>query len=1155
MSYQRSNRSFLSSCFYLLAAAAVLSSLAFVQPASAQVRWRSGVTDTPKMQPGAIQQVIVDLAGREGGAHAVVKLDRPVDARLRARLERSGLRLLNYLGDNAFFAAVSPAAANAVGPANVGALQSVQPVERAWKLHPMLLAGETPEWAVVDNQDPDNPVVGAYVLLHRDVRLNPTGVDTAVRHGATVRSQLESINGLVIELPMDNIPALADEDIVQWIEPPLPRMSEVNNSNRARVGADTVQQPPYGLDGSGVTVLVYDAGTARATHVDFGGRCTVRDGSGMHYHSTHVAGTVGGSGLASGGTYKGMAPGVTIESYGFEYDGSGIFLYTNPGDIESDYNQAINVYGADIANNSIGSNTESNGFPCSIQGDYGVTAALIDAIVGGSLGAPFRIVWAAGNERQGSRCDVEGYGDYYSTAPPACAKNQVSVGAMNSNDDSMTYFTSWGPTDDGRLKPDISAPGCQSNDDNGVTSCDSSSNTAYTTLCGTSMASPTVCGLGALLLQDYRAHYPGEPDFRNSTLKALLAHTAVDLQNPGPDYMTGYGSVRIQPAVDQMRAGNFLENEVDQGETFQVLAIVNPGDGALKVTLAWDDPPATPNVIPSLVDDLDLRVFDAGDNRLYPWTLNPLNPSANAVRTAEDHLNNIEQVYLSGAAPGAYRIEVYGYNVPQGPQPFSLVATPELVACSPLGVLNLDRTRYRCDSTVTLQVVDCDLNTDSDLVETVDVTFASDSEPAGETVTLTETGPETAVFRGDMGLSSVNSPGVLLVAHGDTVTATYIDADNGMGGTNVEVIDTATIDCVAPNVINVQVSNVQPRSAAVSFNTNEPAITSLRYGLSCDSLVWSATVSDDFTIFHDVSLTGLLDNTTYYFVVDAEDSVGNVGTNDNGGVCFTFTTPDVPDYFTEQFTTNNDLDDRSILFVPNQTIDYYRACTYSITQLPTDPAGGTNLQLGDDSYTPVNLTAGETVSLYGVAYDTVYVGSNGYVTFGSGDSDRSESLADHFDRPRVSALFDDLNPYIAGSVSYQQLEDRLAVTWLNLPEYYNIGSNTCQVEMFFDGRIRLSYLSISAADGLVGLSEGNGVPVNLYQDDFTSLAACPTGGCPGDLNGDGFRNVSDFTLFAAAYGSQLGDPNYSPAADMDGNGFINVSDFTLFAAVFGVPCP
>ena len=199
-----------------------------------------------------------------------------------------------------------------------------------------------------------------------------------------------------------------------------------------------------------------------------------------------------------------MAPAATIESYGFEQEG-GLeegFLYTDPGDLEEDYSQAINSYGAVLANNSIGTNTAPNGFPCDWTGNYGITSNLIDSVVRGDLGGDIRIVWANGNERGSSNCGTS----YNSTAPPACAKNHITVGAFNSNDESMTYFSSWGPTDDGRIKPDISAPGCQDDDDGGVTSCSSSG--GYTTMCGTSMACPTVTGLSALIVQDWRNFTP-----------------------------------------------------------------------------------------------------------------------------------------------------------------------------------------------------------------------------------------------------------------------------------------------------------------------------------------------------------------------------------------------------------------------------------------------------------------------------------------------------------------------------------------------------------------------------------------------------------------------------------------------------------------------
>ncbi len=366
---------------------------------------------------------------------------------------------------------------------------------------------------------------------------------------------------------MERVAELALDDDVMYVEPPLPGFVDLNDGNRADTGANIVNAPPYSLDGSGVTVLVYDGGKI-FSHADLAGRLTIgqSDTGAISDHSTHVACTIGGHDID--GPYSGMAPGVDIVSYTFQVPGGLMpgFLYTDPGDLEADYTEAISLYGADVANNSIGSNTAVNGYPCAWEGDYGVTSALIDEIVRGSLGSPFRVVWSNGNERGPGTCGVT----YHTTAPPSCAKNHLTVGAVNSNDDSMTTFSSWGPCDDGRLKPDVSAPGCESGA-GGVTSCISSG--GYGVMCGTSMSSPTVAGLAALVLQQYRESYPARPDFRNSLLRALMAHTAVNLGNPGPDYQTGYGAVRVQPAVDTIVAGRFVEAEVAQGDihTFSFL--------------------------------------------------------------------------------------------------------------------------------------------------------------------------------------------------------------------------------------------------------------------------------------------------------------------------------------------------------------------------------------------------------------------------------------------------------------------------------------------------------------------------------------------------------------------------------------------------------
>ncbi len=1091
---------------------ALIAGLSLAAWADGQIRWRSAPpTMAVRLSPDQLTQRLAQLAARPDARHAIVQFARPVTRAERQALEQAGVRLLSYLGDHAYFAALrtklDAAAAVAAAP-----LTLAEPIRRVHKLHPDLVAGKIQPWMVVDKPAVEvkegqqstqpriatgEPVeVAVYVLLHRDVPRS-RGIALVQRHGGRVVSQLRSVHGLVVTLPYAQIRSLADEDAVMWIEPPLPKFSPVwfNDSNRARVQADAVHGPPYGLDGTGVTVLVYDAGQVLATHPDLTGRVTIgpSDGDVVISHATHVAGTIGGTGAASGGTYAGMAPGVSIISYSFEQPG-GLqpgFLYTDPGDLEADYTEALNMFGAEISNNSIGSNVESNGFDCTWQGDYGVTAALIDAIARGSLGTPYRIVWAAGNERQGSRCDVEGYGDYYSIAPPGAAKNHISVGALNSNDDSMTSFSSWGPTDDGRLKPDVAAPGCQSNDDGGVTSCNSSG--GYSTFCGTSMASPTTCGVGALLLQGWHDLYPNEPDPLNSTLKVILAHTAVDLGNPGPDYQYGYGSIRAPAAAELLFSGNVLESEVDQGQVARFVVVVNPGDPELKVTLAWDDEPAVPNVIPSLVNDLDLVVYSPSGTRYYPWTLDPTNPGAPAVQTAEDHTNNMEQVFVANPEAGGWLIEVHGTNVPAGPQPFSLAGEPTLVNCSSAGTASLSAGKYPCSATAVLTVVDCDLNTSDAVVDTVDVTIASDSEPGGETVTLTETAPESASFIGSITLSQTDAPGVLLIAEGDTVTLTYIDADDGQGNQNVPVTATATIDCTPPVITGVNVTNIEPRSATVVVETDEPAFVTVRYGTDCGQLV-EARSSTRAQTQHEINLSGLNYDTTYFFAVDAVDEATNATTDDNGGSCYTFGTPDVPLFFTEEFPSGNDLPGSMATFVPNGTIDFYAGCIEPLPvpgQLPTDPTGGTSLGLTDDSYAEVTLTGGQTVSFYGVTYTSFFVGSNGYITFGAGDTDYSESLSDHFRLPRISGWFDDLNPSSGGTVSYKQLSDRVAVTWENVPEFSATGANTFQVELFFDGTIRIAWADMTSGDGIAGLSEGNGLDPDFFPMDLTNdLGSC-----------------------------------------------------------------
>ncbi|UCC30407.1 MAG: S8 family serine peptidase [Phycisphaerales bacterium] len=713
--------------------------------------------------------------------------------------------------------------------------------------------------------------------------------------------------------------------------------------------------------------------------------------------------------------------------------------------------------------------------------------------------------------------------------PQAWAKNIISGGAVNHydtltrSDDCWCSTASVGPADDGRIKPDL----CFFYDDTYTTYAGG----GYTQFGGTSGATPSIAGHLGLFFQMWsdgifgNEVIPGGTVFENrphmTTAKAALINTATQYAFSGTGHdltrvNQGWGMPNVQYLYDMRNNISFIDETELLGnmESVEYVAYVEPGEPELRVTMVYADPMGVPGASEHRINDLTLKVTSPsstvywGNNGLLEGNWSTSGGTANTIDT-------VENVFIQDPEAGVWSVEVIASEVnedshvetPELDADFALVVSGAFLAtCTSDGRISLDQIKYACADQAGIRVVDCDLNTNDTIIETVDVTIDSTSEPGGEIVTLTETAAETADFRGTITLSTTNGAGILQVADGDTVTATYIDADDGQGGTNVVVTDTATVDCVAPVISNVQTTNVEPRSATVTFDTDEPANGTVRYGLACAALTETASETGYGTA-HTLNLTGLSDDTTYFYAVDAEDEAGNSSTNDNGGACYTFTTPEIPDYFTELFSADNDLDNLSLTFTPNASVDFYAGCTESISVLPIDPSGGTPLSFtpsSDDGYANAILSGGETVSLYGTSYGDFWVGTNGYITFTAGDSDYTESLADHFDLPRISVLFDDLNPGTGGTVSWKQLADRAVVTWENVPEYGTSNSNTFQVEMRFSGTIVISCLDIAATDGLAGLSDAGGVPVDFYESDLSAM-----GPCGGPTCDDGIQNQGE----------------------------------------------
>jgi len=1148
-----------------------LAAPAPVNPVSPELRWANGISDQVNiMTPTQLKGQLDQLSSRQDATRVLVTLTQAITPNQRTALQAQGLTLLSSLGSTNYFATLSNSADTAA--LSRSTLASVSSIKTHQKLHKDLISGIIHPWAVSNQgtvaksslKDRVNtesilldeyqragvdPTIAVVVMFHKDAHFNAHALRLANQLGAKVASEIYSVNSVILHMPASRIQELASDDAVMWAEPPLPGMSTLNAENRILTGVNTLQTAPYNLDGSGITALIYDGGKM-ASHTDFGSRMTVgqSDTAGISDHATHVGGTVGGDGAASSGQNRGMAPGVDLISYGFEQAGGLTegFLYTDPGDIEADYTEAINFYGVDIANNSIGTNTAPNGFPCDWTGNYGITSALIDSIAAGSLGSPLRIIWANGNERQVTRClgdDNGNFGEFFSTAPPACAKNHITVGSVDSNTDLTSSFSSWGPTDDGRIKPDISAPGCQTSGDGGVTSTGSFS--TYTVKCGTSMAAPTVAGIAALILQQYRVTFPDRDDLTNATLKALLANSADDSGNPGPDYQYGYGSVRAIDAIDTVIAENIVESELPQGGTYQGIIIVHPGQTELKVTIAWDDVPAAPNVSPSLVNDLDLRIIDSNGNIYLPWTLDPANPNASAVQTSADHLNNIEQVAISNPIPGAYTVEVTGFNIAQGPtQSFGIVSSSTLINCSSAGIIAMGGNNFSCNGTTSIQVIDCDLNTSDFIIDTVDVIISSDSD-AGFILTLTETAPESATFTSSFSFADTAGSN-LLVSEGDTLTATYNDLDDGTGNPN-QVIATATIDCTPPEISNVTTTNIEPRAATITADTNESAKVTVNYGPSMASL--NDSVNGSFNTTHALNIAGLTDNSTYFYTLDAIDLAGNTTTDNNNGNGYTFTTPDIPDFFTEQFESGLDLQGLTLTLTPDPGPEGYTATIQPLDGgiLPFEPTAGDSLSLFDDDFELITITGGNSVHIYGQPFTSFYIGSNGYITFGAGSSDYTESLSEHFDLPRISGLYDDLNPSDSGTVYQQQLTDRMVISYDRVTEYARGNQNTFQIELRFNGIIVISWERIDSGDAIVGISEGVGQDPDFIMSDLSSYPLPTT--CRADLNNDGILDFFDISIFLILFS------NSDPIADINQDGQWDFFDISDFLHLVSAGCP
>lgn len=514
--------------------------------------------------------------------------------------------------------------------------------------------------------------------------------------------------------------------------------------------ADVIAGSPYNLTGSGLKIGVWEAGGyVSSTHQELIGRVEYGDSdpfAPISNHGTHVAGTIAASGVYPAA--KGMAPGVTIRSYTAVLDTSEI---TNDGGMMALSNHSYGfLRGWTVLDWGIGGertwveDRDTQSVEDASFGKYDNYARELDE----ALHAQPRLlsVWAAGNDRvesgthygtftpagantyvtflseggDGPGGNIPGYyrvttndfslppadgnggTGYDSLAQAQVAKNSLTVGAIDDLLDEgpgrtgvMTNFSSWGPTDDGRMKPDVVGNGV------GVLSSVAFTNNTYASASGTSMSAPNVTGTMALVIQRLMNVRQTNQHPLSATSKGLAIHTAHDLFAAGPDYTSGYGVVDGEAAVNFIDAttaatptnyiieGSYVNEKYT--ETFEA------SGGQVKATLVWNDPAGPDAFLElddhtlALVNDLDIWITDELNNIYRPWTLDPANPADPAVRDSRNFRDNVEQVLIDSLLGGTQftvHIDLSGL-LTESQQQWSLLLSGGHLVPEPSGIMLL----------------------------------------------------------------------------------------------------------------------------------------------------------------------------------------------------------------------------------------------------------------------------------------------------------------------------------------------------------------------------------------------------------------------------------------------------------------------------------
>ncbi len=468
--------------------------------------------------------------------------------------------------------------------------------------------------------------------------------------------------------------ALAEEDSVYRLCEVSRKAADDNIVAAALSNIDDVQAAPYSLSGNGAVIGLWEGGNPLTTHEQLTGRITVEEAAATSDHATHVSGTILGDGTGNANA-MGMAPGAAM-----------IHAYDFQGDPATEMLIAWASPGIRFANHSwghvLGWDQQVDTGGATLFGNYGVDAHEWDVLVEltGLL-----VQKSSGND--GNDCDGTGTtcdgalgsdGIRYDTIGTfGNAKNILTIGAVDGTP-LLTGFSSAGPTDDLRIKPDIVAKGDSLNSAwaQGVTIPGNCDGFDYCSIGGTSMSTPTTTGGVVLLAEQYGDIYGGATPSAD-IVKAVVVNSAIDLGRPGPDYAYGHGLLDVLAGVETILDGpaRILTSAVDQGEVDTYLMLVPSGMSQLRVTGAWVDAAGVADSTdPDLVNNLDVRLIGPSGSTYFPFSGPTSSNTDPATSSGPNSVDNVESIHIDAPQAGVWTIEVEGQSVPLGPQSYALVA-------------------------------------------------------------------------------------------------------------------------------------------------------------------------------------------------------------------------------------------------------------------------------------------------------------------------------------------------------------------------------------------------------------------------------------------------------------------------------------------------